>query len=309
MTNFSKKEALLLMVKGMAMGAANVIPGVSGGTIALITGIFERLIEALKSFDRQAIKLLMGWRIKDLATHIDLFFLLSLFSGIFVAIISFAHLFKYLFAHYPILIWSFFFGLVLSSIWFVALSITRWRLGTVVCLMAGTAMAASITLMTPASANDSFLYLMVCGVVAVCSMILPGLSGSFVLILMGNYQLVMIDAVNQLKMGILIPVALGAAIGLPLFSTFLSWLLKRYRNETIALLVGFIAGSLGILWPWKTTIEQSFGGKMKTVGYAWHLPQVDSSLFLALFFAILGIMAIVITEYLAKKSVKQSSTK
>lgn len=304
MIQFSKKEALLLMVKGMAMGAANVIPGVSGGTIALITGIFERLIEAIKSFDRQAVKLLLARRFKDLALHIDLYFLLSLFFGVFMAIITFARLFKYLFEHYPILIWSFFFGLVLASIWFVAQSITKWHWGTITALLAGTAVAAGITLMTPASANDSFFYLVICGIVAVCSMILPGLSGSFVLILMGNYQLVMIDAVSEMNLAVLVPVALGAGLGLPMFSSFLSWLLKRRRNETIATLVGFIAGSLGILWPWKTALEQSFGGKVKTVGYAWHLPQVDSALFLALFFVILGILAIVITEYLAKKTVE-----
>ncbi len=290
---------LKTIIKGAAMGAANVIPGVSGGTIALITGIFERLINAIKSFNGKAIQLLIKGEFQALAKHIDLYFLLALFSGIGLAIISLARLFEYLFIHYPIYIWAFFFGLVLASVYFVGKTVKKWTTSSIVSLVIGTAIAVSISILTPASQNDSFLYLILCGVVAICSMILPGLSGSFVLILMGNYQLVMIDAINDLSINILLPVAIGAGIGLIAFSHFLSWLLKKYHNQTIALLTGFIAGSLGILWPWKDEVTQQFGDKVKTIGFEYYWPELNTEFYFAVLFIILGIASITITELLA----------
>ncbi|MBR8534903.1 DUF368 domain-containing protein [Carboxylicivirga sediminis] len=291
-------------LKGVAMGAANVIPGVSGGTIALITGIFERLINAIKSFNGKAIQLLVKGEIKALIKHIDLYFLLALFTGIGVAIISLARLFEYLFINYPIYIWAYFFGLVMASIYFVGKTVKSWTTSAIISLIVGTAIAVSISVLTPASQNDSFLYLILCGVVAICSMILPGLSGSFVLILMGNYQLVMIDAVNNMAIGVLLPVVLGAGVGLIAFSHFLSWLLKKYHNQTIALLTGFIAGSLGILWPWKHEITQQFGDKVKTVDFNYYLPELNTEFYFAVLFIILGLASIIITELLATKKQK-----
>lgn len=286
-------------LKGMAMGAANVIPGVSGGTIALITGIFERLINAIKSFDINALQLLLKGRFREFARHIDLVFLVALFTGIGVAIISLARLFKFLFAYYPVYIWAFFFGLVMASVYYVAKTINRWTLSVVISFIVGTACAIFISVLTPACENSSMIYLMVCGVVAICSMILPGLSGSFVLILMGNYQLVMINAVSELNVRVLLPVALGAGVGLVAFSHFLSWLLKKFHNQTIAVLSGFILGSLGILWPWKEPITQVFGEKIKTIGYNWFIPGMNTEFFYASLFIILGMASIVLTEYLA----------
>ena len=295
------KSYILTFFKGIAMGAANVIPGVSGGTIALITGIFERLINALKSFDITALKLLFKGRFREFACHIDLWFLVALFLGIGVAIISFAKIFEILFADYPVYIWSFFFGLVLASVFFVSKTVKKWHIGSISAFIIGTAVAIFISVATPASQNDSIWYLLLCGVVAICSMILPGLSGSFVLLLMGNYQLVMIDAVNQWRFDVLIPIAIGAIVGLLAFSHFLSWLLKRFPDSTIALLTGFILGSLGILWPWKTQITEVFAGaKEKVVGYEWQLPQMDSEFVFAVIFCILGIITIYVTEKLAK---------
>ena len=287
--------------KGAAMGAANVIPGVSGGTIALITGIFERLINAIKSFDIKALKLLLAGKFKEFADHIDLAFLVSLFTGVGIAIISLAKLFKFLFENHPIYIWAFFFGLVIASVFFVGKTVKKWDVSSIVSLIIGTVVAVSISVLTPASEDSSFIYLIFCGVVAICSMILPGLSGSFVLILMGNYQLVMINAVSELNVKVLLPVAIGAGVGLIAFSHFLSWLLKKYHNQTIALLTGFIAGSLGILWPWKEAITKQFGEKIKTVDYNYYLPNLDSGFYLALFFIILGIASIVATELIANK--------
>ncbi|MCG8580946.1 MAG: DUF368 domain-containing protein [Bacteroidales bacterium] len=283
------------------MGAANVIPGVSGGTIALITGIFERLINAIKSFNGTALQLLIKRDFKALAQHIDLYFLIALFTGVGIAVLSLAKLFDYLFINYPIYIWAFFFGLVLASVYFVGKTVKHWSASASISLIAGTAIAISFTVLTPASQNDSFLYLILCGVVAICSMILPGLSGSFVLILLGNYQLVMIDAINNLSFQILLPVAIGAGGGLIAFSHFLSWLLKKYHNQTIALLTGFIAGSLGILWPWKDAVTQQFGDKIKTVKFDYYQPELNSEFYIAVFFVILGIASITITEFLATK--------
>ncbi len=292
------------VLKGAAMGAANVIPGVSGGTIALITGIFERLINAIKSFNGKAIQLLLKGKIKDFIKHIDLGFLIALFTGIGMAVVSLAKLFEYLFENYPIYIWAFFFGLVLASIYFVGKTVGKWSASSIISLIAGTAIALSISILTPASENDSFTYLILCGVVAICSMILPGLSGSFVLILLGNYQLVMIDAINNISIAILLPVGLGAGVGLIAFSHFLSWLLKKYHNQTIALLTGFIAGSLGILWPWKHELTQQFGDKIKTVGYDYFVPELNTEFYFALVFIILGIASIVLTEFLASDKQK-----
>jgi len=290
-----------VMIKGIAMGAANVIPGVSGGTIALITGIFERLIDALKSFDITAFRLLLKGKLKEFANYIDLYFLIALFTGVGIAIITLAKLFKFLFENYPVYIWAFFFGLVLASVYFVAKTVKKWSLSVVISFIAGTAIALIITFLKPGTENSSFVYLLLCGVVAICSMILPGLSGSFVLLLMGNYKLVMVDAVNNMDMGILLPVGIGAVGGLLLFSHFLSWLLKKFHNQTIATLSGFILGSLGILWPWKEAITQTFGEKVKIIGYNWNMPQMNGEFFMAFLYIVLGILTIVLTEYLAEK--------
>lgn len=289
-------------LKGAAMGAANVIPGVSGGTIALITGIFERLINAIKSFDGTAFKLLFKGRMKEFAAYTDLFFLLYLFTGVFAAILSLARLLEYLFENHPIYVWAFFFGLVLASVWFVARTVQKWHTAAITSFIAGAGIAIAISVLTPAGEDRSFLYLFLCGVVAICSMILPGLSGSFVLVLMGNYHLVMIDAVNNFDLSILLPVGIGAVVGLIVFSRFLSWLMKRFPDSTIALLSGFILGSLGILWPWKTEITQTFGDKVKVIAYDWHLPEVNTEFVLALVFIILGILSIAITEIWADKT-------
>lgn len=248
------KEVILLFFKGLAMGAANVIPGVSGGTIALITGIFERLINAVKSLNLNALKLILGGRFREFAIAVDFWFLVAVFLGVGTAIFSLARVFEYLFLHYPVYIWSFFFGLILASVWFVGATIEKWRIPVIISFMAGAAIALAITFLRPAAENRDFFYLIVSGVVAVCSMILPGLSGSFVLILMGNYQLVAIEAINNLDFTILIPVLLGMVVGLIAFSHLLSWLLKSFKNETLGLLTGFILGSLGVIWPWKNTI-------------------------------------------------------
>lgn len=301
------KAYVVYFLKGMAVGIANIIPGVSGGTIALITGIFERLIHALKSIDLQAVKLLLSGKWKSFAQRTDLYFLIAVFSGALIAIVLLAKIFGFLFADYPVYIWSFFFGLILASVYFVGKAVDRWRLSVYLFFILGTAIAILLTFLTPATQNDSFLYLVVCGMVAVCSMILPGLSGSFVLILMGNYQLVAIDAINNRDFGILLPVGVGVAIGLIGFSHLLSWVFKKFRDQTIAALTGFILGSLGVIWPWKTPIEQSFGDKIKVIGYEYLWPQMNVEFVIAIAIMLLGIISIWLMEKNAGAKEKQAS--
>jgi len=290
------KEYFIIMLKGMAMGIANVIPGVSGGTIALITGIFERLINAIKSFDLKAIKLLMKGKIKEFFDYTDLGFLIAVFLGVGTAIILVAKIFEFLFEQYPVYIWSFFFGLILASIFFVGKTVGKWSISVIITFVLGTSIALLFTFLTPATENDGFLYLVLCGVVAICSMILPGLSGSFVLILLGNYQLVAIDAINNFRLDVLIPVGIGAVGGLIAFSHVLSWLFKKFKDQTIAALTGFILGSLGIIWPWKDAIEETFGEKVKVVGYDFFLPEMNMEFFIAVAIMSVGILSIWLME-------------
>lgn len=288
--------------KGLGVGSANVIPGVSGGTIALITGIFERLINALKSCNLTAIKLFFTGKFKEFAKHIDLWFLISVGSGVLVAILSIARLFEFLFAEYPIYLWSFFFGMILVSIYYVGITIERFNWKVVLSFIIGTAFALFIAFGTPAKENSNFIYLMICGAVATCSMILPGLSGSFVLVLMGNYQLIMIDAVNDLNLSILLPVAVGGVVGLLAFSHLLSWIFKNYRDITIAVLTGFILGSMPIIWPWKNDVITYFGSEAKVTGYEYYLPELNTDFAIAFVIMLIGAALIVLTEKMAKKS-------
>jgi len=299
------KDFFILILKGAGMGAANVIPGVSGGTVALITGIFEKLINSIKSFDLKAVKLLLSGNFKEFAEYINLTFLIAVFLGIGISIITFARVLDFLFTNYPILIWSFFFGLILSSVYFVSKTITKWDFSVIAIFIIGAAIAVTISLMKPASENDAIWYLIICGIIAAASMILPGLSGSFVLILLGNYQLIMITAVKELNLMILLPVVAGAGIGLIGFSHFLSWIFNKYKNQTIAILSGFILGSLTILWPWKDEIKQTFGVgeqvKEKVIGYNWHIPNFDMEFVLAISLMIIGYIAIWLMEKYASK--------
>ena len=283
------------------MGAANVIPGVSGGTIALITNIFERLINSIKSFNFLAIKLLFTGKIKDFIKYTDLYFLISILLGVLIAIISLAKIFDYLFTNYPVYIWAYFFGLVLASVFFVGKTVGKWTFSVIISFIVGTSIAVLVSILNPATENQNFFYLIICGVVAICSMILPGLSGSFILILMGNYQLVAIDAINERNVEILLPVAIGAAGGLLLFSHILSWVFKNYRNQTISLLTGFILGSVSILWPWQKPVYllDKFSAKIINdgepviTGYKRILPEtINTEFWLAIIFIVIGIISI-----------------
>ncbi len=306
------RESISLIFKGIGMGAANVIPGVSGGTIALITGIFEKLINSIKSFDLKAVKLILKGDFKGFFNRINLGFLLSVFFGIFISILTLAKILGFLFENYPVYIWAYFFGLILASVYFVGRRIEIVDIWVIITFLVGTLIAVLLSVLSPATENTRIYYLILCGVVAICSMILPGLSGSFVLILMGNYELIFIEAVSEFDMGILIPVGVGAVLGLLAFSHILSWIFKRYKDQTISLLTGFILGSLSILWPWKNKVYQTSptgeilfksSGDPVIMGYEKYLPQqLDTEVIISILLVITGIITIwVIERYAAVK--------
>lgn len=297
---------ILNILKGALMGAANVIPGVSGGTMALLTGIFEKLINTIKSFDLTAIKLACTFKFKALFEHVDIKFLSAIGIGVIGSILTVARILEYLFDHHALYVWAFFFGLILASVYFVGKKITKRSISVYLLFAAGTAIAVALAFMEPAARNESIPYLILCGAVAMCSMILPGLSGSFVLLLMGNYELVMIEAVNTFNLKVIIPMGIGAAGGLVVFARLLSWVFKKFHDQTIALLTGFIFGSLAILWPWKNPIIKTFQKgdelKEKVIGYDYALPEFSIETGIAIAILIAGIVIIALVETLAGKA-------
>ena len=288
------KHYIILFFKGMAMGVANVIPGVSGGTIALITEIYEELINSLKSFDKKALKLIISLDLSAFIQHTNLYFLLSVFGGSIASVFSIASLFKYLFLHYPILIWAFFFGLIIASIYFVGKRIRQWNSSSIISLIIGTVAALSLSFITPASENSNLFFVFLCGIIGISGMMLPGLSGSFILILMGNYELLMVTAVTDLNIILLGVFFLGSAFGLMSFSHVLSWVFKHYKDATLALLTGFILGSLSIIWPWKKIAESIMvNGKEKIITYDWYLPSdFNQETILAILLIVAGILIV-----------------
>ena len=284
------------------MGAANVIPGVSGGTIALVTGVYEELIESLKSFNIQAIRLLLKKDFKGFSTYIHLDFLIVLFLGVGLSIVSLAKLIEYLFNKNEQLVWSFFFGLILASIYYVGKMVKNWNIISVSSLTLGIILASALAFIKPVSENASIYYLVLCGVVAVSSMILPGLSGSYVLILMGNYQLIMLQSVSDPinNMSILLPVVIGAIIGFLGLSHGISYVLKKFYNPTISLLTGFVIGSLIIIWPWKIASDTitDRNGDLKVISYEWLFPEINSDNLLCLILILAGIILVWLVEFL-----------
>ena len=287
------------------MGAANVIPGVSGGTIALVTGVYEELIESLKSFNIQAIRLLLKKDFKGFSTYIHLDFLIVLFLGVGLSIVSLAKLIEYLFTKNEQLVWSFFFGLILASIYYVGKMVKNWNIISVSSLTLGIILASALAFIKPVSENASIYYLILCGVVAVSSMILPGLSGSYVLILMGNYQLIMLQSVSDPinNMSILLPVVIGAIIGFLGLSHGISYVLKKFYNPTISLLTGFVIGSLIIIWPWKIASDTitARNGDLKVVSYEWLFPEINTNNLFCLILILAGIILVWLVEFLGTK--------
>lgn len=244
----------MLVVKGMAMGAADVVPGVSGGTIAFITGIYEELIDSIKSINGSNLALLFTGKIGSFWKNIHGNFLLSLVIGIAISIFSLARIITYLLTVYPILVWAFFFGLVLASTWMVSQEVSQWNWKTICSFLIGGVVAFYITMAAPAETPDGLWFIFLAGAIAICAMILPGISGSFILVLLGKYFYLM-EAVKTFNLSVILIFICGAAVGITTFARILSYALKYFHDLTIAVLGGFMLGSLNKVWPWKEVVE------------------------------------------------------
>lgn len=310
--NRTIKEYLVLVLKGMGMGAADVVPGVSGGTVAFITGIYEELIESIKSINLNAVKLFFTGKFVEFWKAINGTFLISVFIGIGISVFSLAKGLEFLLNNYPILVWSFFFGLIVASAIYVSRSIEKWNPGTIIAGIGGIIVAYLITVISPAEANTSYWFIFFSGSIAICAMILPGISGSFILVLLGMYKFIL-EAVGNLEIAVILTFLIGAAVGIIAFSNVLSWLLKKYHNITIAVLAGFMVGSLNKVWPWKEVTETFLDrhGEIKPLAERNILPGTfeqitgnDALLLGAILLAIVGFALIFIIEGLTKKTTK-----
>lgn len=286
----------------MAMGAADVVPGVSGGTIAFISGIYEELISTISGVNTS---LFTTWKeegFKAMWKQLNGNFILALFAGILISLFTLMRLANYLLDNEPVLIWSFFFGLVIASIWFVAKQIPKWNWKIILALLIGAAVAFYIVSLPPMAGTSSLWFLFLSGAIAVCAMILPGISGAFILVLLGAYKTVT-EAAHDFDVTTLGVVGLGAVFGLLTFSKILKWLFVHYSNITLAVLTGFIAGSLNKIWPWKHVLEKAtYGDKEVVLKEASVLPwnfNGDPQTLYAVLLMIAGFLLIVILELVA----------
>lgn len=296
----------IISLKGLAMGAADVVPGVSGGTIAFISGIYEELITALNNINLSLLRTLKKEGFRAAWSQLNGNFLLALFIGIGISVLSLAKGLEWALNHHPILIWSFFFGLVLASILFIGKQIKKWNFGIIISLVLGAFVAYYITTIPSlASSNSGSLFLFFAGALAVCAMILPGISGAFILVLLGAYQPVL-EAVNNKNIKSIIIIGLGAVIGLLSFSKLLKWLFKNYHNLTLAILTGFILGSLNKIWPWKKVLSYRTNSKGEQVPFLDESISPfsfdgDNQIMFAFGLMIIGFITIFILEKLGSK--------
>ncbi|RAV30283.1 DUF368 domain-containing protein [Sinomicrobium soli] len=315
-------DYFFVTLKGMAMGAADVVPGVSGGTIAFISGIYEELISAINSIKLSSLKIWKTAGFKAMWNSFNGNFLLALVTGIAISIFSLARLITWLLETHPIAVWSFFFGLVVASIYIIGRQISSWSAGVITAVLAGAALSYYITIAHPVSSPDSYPYLFLSGFIAIIAMILPGISGAFILLLMGSYSIVM-NTINLLREGIFqgdLQVAgqafskmavfgIGAVMGLKVFSGILNWMFKHHKNTTLALLTGFMIGSLNKIWPWKETLSWRINSHNEQVPLLqksispFHF-EGDNQVFLAVFVAIAGFLTIYLLERIAVKAQK-----
>ena len=299
-------DYLIISFKGLAMGAADAVPGVSGGTIAFISGIYEELISTISNINISLFKTLFNKGFKTFWKQLNGNFILSLLLGIVISYVSFMRLAKYLIEFHPVLIWSFFFGLIVASLLFVGKQITKWNVTTIITLIIGTIGAYYISTLPNMAENENSLFLFFAGAIAICAMILPGISGSFILVVLGAYK-TLSDAIHDFDLKKLAVFILGAVVGLLSFSRVLKWLFKHYHNITLAVLTGFILGSLNKVWPWKKVLSWRVNSKGEDV------PQLEESispfsfegenqLSMAILLMIVGFLTIILLEKLGSKT-------
>ncbi|MCT4581052.1 MAG: DUF368 domain-containing protein [Flavobacteriales bacterium] len=317
------KDYLLLTLKGMAMGAADVVPGVSGGTIAFISGIYEELITTISGVNLGLLKTLRNEGIAAAWKALNGNFIVALFLGIAISIVSLAKVISFLLDNEPVLLWSFFFGLVLASVIYVGKQVKQWSVAPVIALVIGSVIAYYITILPPLAQSDSTFYVFISGMIAICAMILPGISGSFILLILGSYQTIL-GAVKDKEIVTIATFMGGCVVGLLAFSKVLKWTFAKFHDITVALLTGFLVGSLNKIWPWKKIDSFRMNSHGEWVTFLDHnvlpenydvpvlnsiseagIPSVyqnaDSQIFVALLFSLLGFALIFGMEALANK--------
>lgn len=292
----------------MAMGAADVVPGVSGGTIAFISGIYEELIGSIKSIDHIALKTLFQKGPLAFWKHINGNFLISVFAGIGISVLSLVKLIHYLLENHPIFIWSFFFGLIIASAYTIAQKVKQWNISTIISLVVGIVVAYYITIATPAETPTDWWFIVLSGSIAICAMILPGISGSFILLLLKKYQYIT-GAIKDFDITTILLFGIGAGVGLISFSHVLSYLFKKFHDQTIAILTGFMLGSLNVVWPWKTVLETRINSKGEVEPFRFEsvLPQNfdgEPQLIGAIVLAAVGFVLIVLLEKFANQKTR-----
>jgi putative membrane protein len=325
-----KKSFIGLVARGLGMGAADVVPGVSGGTIAFITGIYEEFLETISGFN---LGLFRTWKkdgFKAMWAAMNGRFLLALFLGIGISIVSLAKILQYLLENHETLLWSFFFGLIIASVWLVGKTVEKWSIQNIIGLLLGTAFAYMVTVISPAGGSESLLYIFLCGAIAICAMILPGISGRFILLLLGAYTTVLgsisniLDALKAKDWDalssnglIMVVFMIGCLFGLITFSKLLNWLFKKSKNLIIAILTGFLIGSLNKIWPWKETTlwgldrhgeETAILQKNILPGTYTKLTGEPNNLVLAIMLMILGLSLIIALDYFGAKNKNKSKT-
>lgn len=291
------KNYLTVGIKGACMGAADVIPGVSGGTIAFITGIYDQLVGSIASINAEAFRLLLQGRFKDFWRHINGGFLLSLIAGIGFSVITLAGLMQMLLTTYPIQTWAFFFGLIVASSIFILRGISGWHLREYLMVILGVLLGATVCTLSPTQTPDGLWFIFLSGAIAICAMILPGISGSFILLILGKYQYIM-GCISDLVSGtdvarnlmVLGVFAVGALVGIIGFSKLLHWLLARWNKEVLIIMAGFIIGSLVKIWPWGNPEAMLQAERDGGLLWGW-----------ALLFAIIGFSLVTIIEITGKR--------
>ncbi|MCR5003670.1 MAG: DUF368 domain-containing protein [Bacteroidales bacterium] len=279
-------------LKGFLMGAANVVPGVSGGTIALLTGIYSELIDSINSLMVvDTYKKLFQGKFAEFWKAINGSFLAALFIGVILSIFSLAKVMEYVLAYYPIHTWGFFFGMIAASAVVMLLDIKGWRVSDIIWTVAGIALGVGVCTLSPTTTPDTALFVFICGAIAICTMILPGVSGSFVLLILGKYEYIM-TAVSSLNWPVLGAFGLGCVIGILAFSKFLHWTLAHYERQTMLILVGFVIGSLIKVWPWANleAIAEAGTADMSTL----HIPG-------AIIWMVIGVVSVVLLQILSVK--------
>ncbi len=329
-------DKIFLILKGLGMGAANKVPGVSGGVVAFVAGFYEEFIYSLQKVNGKAFKLLINGRFRSFFNYLNGRFLGLLFLGMIVSYFSVSRVLDYLIKHYELYVWSVFFGMIVGSIYYINKDFKDWNYKTYTALAIGIALGLSISFLNPAKENDNLWFVFFCGIISVSGMTLPGFSGSFILILFGNYVLLLVDSVNALSatfyeilggdfsfmenperirmLKVLSVFTLGSITGLVTFSHVLSYILKHYKNITLASIIGFIIGSLGVVWPWKETRYKihedgrfllDSSGERIVENYERFIPDLGAETYYAIIYIIVGIGIVLALEAYGQKTRKK----